>query len=249
MGLDLAHYWSKLTHYWKGNHPVDNRQMVNIPLVIFHQLYQRQIWCKTKRSKFSAALRRLSSGQTQSVPPPLPPRLSLGQLTSLPAGQPRMPSSQQRQGGETHPRLARLSLSHQPSLPRILSQSSVHHGEPSIIYGNGSHDSLLVILWLGGGTYVDVARWQGGWYLFILVSSALVQEGFKFFESLEQICSIKSWKKCVKHSKHVQLGLQVYKSVTIQGDGLHPLCLLEPSTTDLHWHQHNSCTCKCKLTK
>jgi len=75
----------------------------------------------------NAALRRLSSGQTQSAPPPLPPRLSLGQLTSLPAGQPRMPSSQQRQGGETHPRLARLSSSHQPSLPRILSQSSVHH--------------------------------------------------------------------------------------------------------------------------
>lgn len=75
----------------------------------------------------NAALRRLSSSQPQSVPPPLPPRLSLSQLASLPAGQPGKPSSQGRQG-ETHPRLARLSSSHQPSLPRILSQVSVHDG-------------------------------------------------------------------------------------------------------------------------
>jgi len=90
-----------------------------------HSLLKRESTCGQPTN---AALRRLSSGQTQSVPPPLPPRLSLGQLPSLPgAGQPRMPSSQQRLGGESHPRLARLSSSHQPSLPRILSQSSVHH--------------------------------------------------------------------------------------------------------------------------
>ena len=88
----------------------------------------------------AAALQRLSSGQTQAVPPPLPPRLSLSRLANLPPGQPRMPPGQpnlppgqprlppgQQRIGESHPRLARLSSSH---LPRILSQSSVH-GEPS----------------------------------------------------------------------------------------------------------------------
>ena len=110
-----------------------------------------QIRCKEYTSStFSAALRRLSSCQAQAVPPPLPPRLSLSQMASMPAGQ--LNSSQQRIGetqqrivgeshqrigeplpriGESHPRLARLSSSHQPSLPRIL--SSVH-GEPSINY-------------------------------------------------------------------------------------------------------------------
>ena len=106
-----------------------------------------QIPCKDYISPtFSAALRRLSSCQAQAVPPPLPPRLSLSQMASMPAGQ--LNSSQQRIGethqrigeplqriGESHPRLARLSSSHQPSLPRIF--SSVH-GEPSIIFGNTS---------------------------------------------------------------------------------------------------------------
>jgi len=76
----------------------------------------------------SAALQRFSS----DVPPPLPPRVSLSHLPSLPPacpaahppslppGHPRMPSSQHAVAGqrlsETHPRLARLSSSHQPRM-------------------------------------------------------------------------------------------------------------------------------------
>ena len=102
-----------------------------------------QIRCKEYTSStFSAALQRLSSVEAQAVPPPLPPRLSLSQMASMPAGQlnsshPRIGETHQRISaiqpriGESHPRLARLSSSHQPSLPRIL--SSVH-GELSNIF-------------------------------------------------------------------------------------------------------------------
>ena len=195
-----------------------------------HSLLKRESPCG-QPTNGKAALRRLSSGQTQSVPPPLPPRLSLGQLPSLPgAGQPRMPSSQQRLGGESHPRLARLSSSHQPSLPRILSQSSVHHGETSIIYGIVSHNSLLEILCLGSDNVRTYICWCGKMARRLILWSAhyyqtwrFHQEGFKFPKSLEQIYSIKSWKKSLKHFKYVQ----VSKSVTIQGDGFPPQIILK----------------------
>jgi len=88
--------------------------LVELPLQN-HSLLKREPSAHPKK----AALRRLSSGQGQAVPPPLPPRLSLSQMASMPAGH-------VQRIGETHPRLARLSSSHQPSLPRIL--SSVHDG-------------------------------------------------------------------------------------------------------------------------
>jgi len=94
----------------------------------------------------ATALRRLSSGQAQAVPPPLPPRLSLSRLANLPAGQPRMLPGQQRVG-ESHPRLARLSSSYQP--PRILSQSSEHDGR------GGEESSDL------GGSLSSAGSFQG----------------------------------------------------------------------------------------
>lgn len=92
------------------------------PLNQTHSLVKRET---SGQPTNATSLQRLSSGQAQAVPPPLPPRLSLSRLPSLPPGQPRLPPGQQRVG-ESHPRLARLSSSYQP--PRILSQSSEHDG-------------------------------------------------------------------------------------------------------------------------
>ena len=102
------------------------------------------------KSKFPAVLQRFSS----DVPPPLPPRVSLCHLPtlppacpaahppSLPPGHPRMPSSQHAVAGqrlsETHPRLARLSSSHQP---RIFSPTSMQ-GEQTDIY-----DTIYSVRW------------------------------------------------------------------------------------------------------
>jgi len=124
-----------------------------------HSLLKRETSGKPTNA---AALQRLSSSQTQAVPPPLPPRLSLSHLPpgqprmppgqpNLPPGQPRLPPGHQRIG-ESHPRLARLSSSH---LPRILSQSSVHDGRDGRDGRGGEESSDL------GGSLSSTGSVQG----------------------------------------------------------------------------------------